>query len=221
MVRWREPGIAAALGSGEHAVHLLCRSTSIIPIRIVAIYMTDTSLLYPYSLLNQNQTDPINIFFFIVDLKGVEPSSLILSWYYQQVVLCESRRFRAFNQMVLSLQHTPYNYNMNMISKNNCYYLCWPNVNFLFFYKYNKFFLNIKILLQLFCKNNIFLQILNDSNTYLRVWNPLCYRWHQRSIFLYGQQDLNLRLRGYESRVLTNWTTSAFITEHIAGFEPA
>ena len=89
MVRWREPGIAAALGSGEHAVHLLCRSTCIIPIRIVAIYMTDTSLLYPYSLLNQNQTDPINIFFFfIVDLKGVEPSSLILSWYYQQVVLC-------------------------------------------------------------------------------------------------------------------------------------
>ena len=111
MVRWREPGIAAALGSGEHAVHLLCRSTCIIPIRIVAIYMTDTSLLYPYSLLNQNQTDPINIFFFLVDLKGVEPSSLILSWYYQQVVLCESRRFRAFNQMVLSLslQHTPYN----------------------------------------------------------------------------------------------------------------
>ena len=65
LVRWREPGIAAALGSGEHAVHLLCRSTSIIPIRIVAIYMTDTSLLYPYSLLNQNQTDPINIFSFL------------------------------------------------------------------------------------------------------------------------------------------------------------
>ena len=123
MVRWREPGIAAALGSGEHAVHLLCRSTCIIPIRIVAIYMTDTSLLYPYSLLNQNQTDPINIFFFLVDLKGVEPSSLIFSWYYQQVVLCESRRFRPFNQMALSLQHTPYNYNMNMISKSNCYYL--------------------------------------------------------------------------------------------------
>lgn len=50
------------LGSGIHSVHLLCRCTSIIPIRIVAIYMTDTSLLYPYSLLNQNQTDPINIF---------------------------------------------------------------------------------------------------------------------------------------------------------------
>ena len=65
LVRWREPGIAAALGSGEHAVHLLCRSTCIIPIRIVAIYMTDTSLLYPYSLLNQNQTDPINIFSFL------------------------------------------------------------------------------------------------------------------------------------------------------------
>ena len=29
-------------------------------------------------------------------------------------------------------------------------YLCWLYVNFLFFYKYNKFFLNIKILLQLF-----------------------------------------------------------------------
>lgn len=128
------------LGSGVHSVHLLCRCTSIIPIRIVAIYMTDTSLLYPYSLLNQNQTDPINIFFFIVDLKGVEPSSLILSWYYQQVVLCESRRFRAFNQMVLSLQHTPYNYNMNMISKNNCYYLCWQNVIFLFFTNITKFF---------------------------------------------------------------------------------
>ena len=113
MVRWREPGIAAALGSGEHAIHLLCRSTSIIPIRIVAIYMTDTSLLYPYSLSNQNQTDPIIYYLFLVDLEGVEPSSLILSWYYQQVVFCESRRFRAFNQMVLSLQHTPYNMNNN------------------------------------------------------------------------------------------------------------
>ena len=128
------------LGSGVHAIHIHRRRWCIIPIRIVAIYMTDTSLLYPYSLLNQNQTDPINIFFFIVDLKGVEPSSLILSWYYQQVVLCESRRFRAFNQMVLSLQHTPYNYNMNMISKNNCYYLCWPKVNFLFFTNITKFF---------------------------------------------------------------------------------
>lgn len=70
-----------------------------------------------------------------MDLKGVEPSSLILSWYYQQVVLCESRRFRPFNQMVLSLQHTPYNIiNMNMISKNNCYYL-W-----IFFFKNNNYF---------------------------------------------------------------------------------
>ena len=143
-----------------------------------------------------------------MDLKGVEPSSLILSWYYQQVVLCESRRFRAFNQMVLSLQHTPYNYNMNMISKNNCYYLCWQNVIFLFFTNITKFFEISKFYYNFFY---FFLQILNDSNTYLRVWNPLCYRWHQRSIFLYGQQDLNLRLRGYESRVLTNWTTSAFV----------
>ena len=47
------------LGSGVHTVHLLWRSTSIIPIRIVVIYMTDTSLLYPYSLSNQNQTDPL------------------------------------------------------------------------------------------------------------------------------------------------------------------
>ena len=27
-------------------------------------------------------------YLFLVDLEGVEPSSLILSWYYQQVVLC-------------------------------------------------------------------------------------------------------------------------------------
>ena len=46
------------LGSGVHSVHLLCRCTSIIPIRIVAIYMTNTPLLYQYSLSNQNQTDP-------------------------------------------------------------------------------------------------------------------------------------------------------------------
>ena len=78
LVRWREPGIATALCSGKHTVHLLCRSSSIIPIRIVAIYMTDTSLLYPYSLLNQNQTDPL-FKLILVDLEGVEPSSLILS----------------------------------------------------------------------------------------------------------------------------------------------
>ena len=84
------------LGSGKHTVHLLWRSTSIIPIRIVVIYMTDTSLLYPYSLSNQNQTDPIIYYLFLVDLEGVEPSSLILSWYYQQVVLCGFTRTRTW-----------------------------------------------------------------------------------------------------------------------------
>ena len=89
-----------------------------------------------------------------MDLKGVEPSSLILSWYYQQVVLCESRRFRAFNQMVLSLQHTPYNMNNNF--KEQLLLFMLTKCQFFIFYKYNKIFLNIKILLQLFCKNNNF-----------------------------------------------------------------
>lgn len=95
--------------------------------------LTNTSLLYPYLLSNQNQTDPYIIVSLLVDLEGVEPSSLTLSWYYQQVVLCGSRGNRTHAQWLTAIcstfelyshifQRTILLFMKIIFSKNNNYY---------------------------------------------------------------------------------------------------
>ena len=58
LVRWREPGIATALSSGKHAVHVFCRNTSIIPIcSIFAIYwQTHLSFIHTHYQIKTRQT---------------------------------------------------------------------------------------------------------------------------------------------------------------------
>ena len=65
LVRWREPGIATALGSGEHTVHLLCRSSSIIPIWIVVIYWpTLLSFIHTRYQIKTRQTHIYTLVFY-------------------------------------------------------------------------------------------------------------------------------------------------------------